>query len=159
MKRFFRFAIALTPLACVVAAEPPANILGRWSTGRVSTIQYRDAYTHAPSPTSGNNFAYEFKADGTYSFTGLMQNTFYNCTTSMFSNETGTYLVEGDSVSLKPEKNPYKMTNSCAPSSNKEAPGKLIPKTYRYRTGQDGNFLKLILTGDDGKSSEFRRDR
>ena len=49
-----------------------------------------------------------------------MQSVMYQCTTTMFSNETGTYTVEGGTVSLRPEKNPYKMTNSCAPSSTRD---------------------------------------
>lgn len=84
-----------------------------------------------------------------------MQLVMYNCTTATFSHETGAYTVAGDTVSLKPEKNPYKMTNSCAPSSNREAPGKLIPKTYRFRS--DDATLELI--GDNGSSQKWSRSR
>ena len=134
-------------------------LTGRWTAGRISTIQYRNATTGAPLPTSGNHFAYEFRGDGTYSFTGLMQSTMYNCTTSVFSQESGTYTVERDRVDLHPVKNPYKMTNTCAPSSNKEAPGKLIDRSYRFQIAPDGNFTKLELKSEsDGAVSAFRRE-
>jgi hypothetical protein len=130
-------------------------LTGRWTNGRVSMIQYENRYTGAPAPTNGQTFAWEFHADGTYSFTGLVQSVMYNCTTAMFSNETGRYTVNGSVVSLAPEKNPYRMTNNCAPSSNREAPGKVVPRSYRYRI--TGNNLEL--TGDDGATSTFQKSR
>ena len=152
-----RLAIGVVLLAWALGAADP--VLGRWSTGRISTIQYRNAYTGAPAPTSGNNFAYEFRADGTYSFTGLMQNTLYNCTTSVFSNESGTYQINGERLTLHPAKNPYRMTNSCAPSGNKEGPGKLVERSYQFRVISEENALRLELKADDGAVSSFRRDQ
>ena len=124
--------VAVLGLAFAAGTESPA-FLGRWSTGRVSTIQYRDSVTGAPAPTSGNNFAYDFKPDGSYSYTGLIQSTIYNCTTSVFSQENGKWTFEDGILRVRPISNPYKMTNSCAPSPNKEAPGKLIERAFRVR--------------------------
>lgn len=133
----------------------PESIHGKWHNGRVSSIQYKNAYTNAPAPTNGSSFAWEFREDGTYSFTGLMQSVMYQCTTSVFSNETGKYTVEGDVVSLKPEKNPYKMTNNCAPSSNKEAPGKIIDRSYRFKV--DASRLELVAS--DGGVMTYARSK
>ena len=132
------------------------QLVGRWSTGRISSIQYRDAYTGVSRPTNGNHFAYEFLPDGTYSFTGLMQNTVYNCTTSMFSNETGKYTMKGNVVSLEPEKNPYRIRYSCAPASNREAPGKLVPRSFEWSVEGEDLHLKAA---SDGAVSTMRRSR
>lgn len=126
------------------------SVLGRWNTGRISSIQYRDAFTGVARPTNGNHFSYEFQADGSYTFTGLMQSTIYNCTTSMFSEEKGRYRIEGGVLSLEPESNPYQMRNSCAPSSNKQAPGKLVPRRYRVKI--EGQNLELTAEKDGGVS-------
>lgn len=134
--------------------SPASPVLGRWTSGRISTIQYRDAYTGISKPPSGNHFAYEFRRDGTYTFTGLIQSTVYHCTSSMFAQETGRYRMSGSTLSLEPEKNPYKLVNNCAPSSNKEGPGKLTPKKYGFRI--EGTML--VLTGDDGSSRQFQRE-
>jgi hypothetical protein len=154
-------APGLVALLCVFllpqshAGDPPQTPLaGRWASGRISTIQYRDAYTGVSKPPSGNHFSYEFRPDGTYSFTGLIQSTMYHCTTSMFAQETGRYHVSGSAVSLEPEKNPYKLMNNCAPSSSKEGSGKLVTKKFQFRV--EGSTL--VLTGDDGSSSQFRRE-
>jgi hypothetical protein len=133
--------------------------LGRWTDGYISSIQYRDAVTGVGAPTNGRAFAYEFKADGTYSFTGLIQSVMYHCTTAIFSNESGTYTVEGDLISLRPAKNPYRMTNNCAPSSNRESPGKLVPRTYRFRVSNEGARAYLELRGDDGAVQKFGASR
>jgi hypothetical protein len=146
-----------TSVAAASSSASGGALSGRWTNGRISMIQYQNAYTGVAAPTNGNSFAYEFHADGTYSFTGLMQSVMYNCTTAVFSHETGTYTTDGSSVSLKPEKNPYKMTNSCAPSSNRESPGKLINKTYRFRVVQDAGGPMLELTGTDGGVQKFQR--
>lgn len=142
------------------AAEQGGNPLpGRWTNGYIYSTQYKNSVTGAAAPTNGNSFAYEFRPDGTYSFTGLMQSVMYNCTTTLFSHETGTYAVEGDRLSIRPEKNPYKMTNSCAPSSNREAPGKLIQKSYRFRINKEGARPELELRSDDGATQKFSFDR
>ncbi len=153
-----RYGILLIVMGTVMAVsgEEPAALVGRWTNGRVSSIQYQNAYTGAPAPTNGNTFAWEFRADGTYSFTGLVQSVMYQCTTTFFSNESGKYVVEGDRVSVRPEKNPYKMTNNCAPSANKEAPGKLVDRSYRFRVSADG---LLELTGEDKAVQKFQKAR
>lgn len=147
---------------CLPAKSPAGNahatssaLVGKWHDGYISSIQYQDAYTKASAPTNGRRFAWTFNADGTYGFTGLMQNVLYNCTTTMYSEETGRYSVEGNVVSIKPEKNPYKMTNTCAPSSNREAPGKLVERSYQFRV--NGNDLELV--GGDGSKMVFARTR
>jgi hypothetical protein len=129
--------------------------LGRWTDGHISSIQYQNATTGVSAPTNGRSFAYEFKANGTYSFTGLMQSVMYNCTTAMFSNESGTYSINGDSISLRPEKNPYRMTNNCAPSSNRESAGKLVPRTYRFRIASESGRRYLEFRGSDGSTQKF----
>ena len=156
LKRFLCFVL----FACCVHAESPSTALvGRWADGHISSIQYKNAYTGVGAPTNGRRFAYDFKPDGTYSFTGLMQSVMYNCTTAMFSNETGTYTVDGDSLSLVPVSNPYRMTNNCAPSSNREAPGKLINRTYRFRISAESGRRFLEFQASDGGVMKFGGSR
>ncbi|BDC53128.1 hypothetical protein F183_A54430 [Bryobacterales bacterium F-183] len=142
---FFKPVILATCAYLFAAAGDPSPLTGRWTNGRISMIQYKDAYTGVYKPPSGSHFAYEFRNDGTYTFIGLMQSTVYNCTTSVFSQETGTYESNGLEVTLHPQKNPYQMRYSCSPNSNKEAPGKLIERTYKFRVA--GSKLELLTAG------------
>lgn len=149
---------AASAVSGALAAPPggPGPLEGKWSNGRTSSIQYRDAYTGVDRPPTGNYFAYEFRSDGTYTFTGMMQSTMYNCTTTMFGEESGTYAVPAAGiVALHPVKNPFKMTNNCAPRSNREAPGKLVDRSYRFTI----NGERLEFAGEDGAVQAFQRDR
>lgn len=148
--------LALSILFTAASASEP-EIIGHWSSGRIWSTQYHDGRTGAPAPTNGNSFFWEFRDDGTYSFTGLMQSVLYQCTATMYSNETGTWRIQGGTFTVEPQKNPYKMTNSCAPSSNREAPGKLVKRSYRFRVLHDGNSQRLELTGSDGAVQVFSR--
>ena len=76
-------------------------------------------------PPRGNHFAYKFRPVGTYVFTGLTQSTLYNSTSSTFGEESGMYELNaaGSEVAPHPKKNPLRMTDSCATSSNREIPG------------------------------------
>lgn len=149
---------AAVPVRNVSAGSVSGELLGKWGTGRISTIQYKNSVTGVAAPTSGSRFQYEFKPDGTYDYTGLIQTTMYNCTNATFAHETGTYSVQNGVVAIRPQNNPYQMTNSCAPSSNKTAPGKLINKDYRFRISQENGRATLELIGADGSSSTFRRE-
>jgi|GEM_PF-2795215 len=132
-----------------------SGVLGRWTDGRVSSIQYQNAYTGVAAPTNGSSFLFEFRSDGTYTFRGLIQTVMYNCTTTIFSNETGNYTLSGNTLSLDPKKNPYKLTNSCASSSNKESDGKLIPQTYRIQIVNETGRRYLELTAEDGSTQKL----
>lgn len=151
--------ILSTIAAFLPAADTPASaVLGRWTNGRISTIQYRDAYTGVSKPPTGTYFSYEFRKDGTYTFSGMMQSTMYNCTSTMFGEESGTYEFADSEplVVLHPKKNPYRMTNNCAPNSNKESEGKLRERSYRFQVNASKDQLEL--SGSDGVQV-FQRER
>ena len=157
---FSNFLTLVILFAGAAYGQSAPALMGKWVDGHISSIQYKNAYTGVAAPTNGRQFAYEFRPDGTYSFTGLMQSVMYNCTTAMFSNESGTYTVEGDSVSLRPVKNPYRTTYSCAPSSNREAPGKLIERAYRFRvTAESGRRYLEFRDLSDGGVEKFGESR
>jgi len=152
----YRTLLTVALLAATTHAADVPRLEGRWTSGRLSTIQYRDAYTGVGAPVSGNYFAYEFRADGSYSFTGMVQNTLYNCTTTLFGEESGTYEQKGDEVALHPKKNPFRLTNTCSPSSRREGPGKLTERTVRVAINGD----KLAVTNPaDQAVSTFQRER
>lgn len=150
-----RTLMAAAVFTAAAFAENP-KLEGRWTSGRVSTIQYRDAYTGVGAPVSGNYFAFEFRPDGTYTHTGMIQNTLYNCTTTIFGEESGTYEWNDGQLTVRPQKNPFRMTNSCSPASRREAPGKLTERTYRVVV--KGSTLQLVNVKDDAVST-FERER
>ena len=152
--------IACTLLAAIAAlavnaSEPAPALQGKWTNGTISSIQYVDAYTGVSRPPTGKYFAYEFRADGTYTFSGMVQSAMYNCTATMFGQESGNYTTTASGeVALQPLRNPFRMVNSCAASANREAAGKLQDRAYRFRI--DGRRLELVR---DGSVEVFQRER
>lgn len=161
MHRTMTGALAALTLAGSIlpAASNPNTVAGRWTNGRISTIQYQDSITGRSAPVNGNSFAYEFHAGGTYTFTGLMRNVLHNCTAALFAVESGAYSFDGHTLSLRPEKNPYKMTNSCAPSSNREGPGKLTNRAYQARIVRENGRERLELRDGKGEVQSFDAER
>jgi len=54
-------------------------------------------------------------------------------------------------VAPHPKKNPFRMTNSCATSSNREVPGKMNERSYRFVT----NRKQVELTAAERSASTF----
>lgn len=135
----------------------PAGLVGVWTTGSVSTINYEDAITGAAAPPSGTHAELTITSDGSYSQNGLLQSTVYNCTTSLFVMEEGKASVEGDTITFKPSKLKTTMQNTCSQSgnySNKDGEKKTTVDTFELTEDEYGPLLRL--TDAEGASSDYR---
>src|SRR6185369_5972301 len=56
----------------------------------------------------GQLFSYKFEADGTYTFVGYMESTMFGCTTGLFNEINGRYLVDGSTIFLNPSRDFWK---------------------------------------------------
>lgn len=136
----------------------PADLSGTWSTGGMSTIGERNTVTGSTTPSNGNTQKYEFKADGTFSFIGYLQTTMYGCTTALFNDKRGRYVIEGDRLTLIPAKNFWRNTNSCSPSSKKERDYTHDREDYRVRTKIDEYQRQYICLATAKGESCYRRE-
>ncbi|WP_436788320.1 hypothetical protein [Yinghuangia sp. YIM S10712] len=138
----------------------PAELVGVWTTGSVSTINYEDAMTGALAPPSGTHSELTLKSDGSYSQNGLLQSTVYNCTTSLFVMEEGKASVQGDKITFKPSKLKTTMQNTCSKSgnhTNKDGEKKTTVDTFELTEDEYGPLLRL--TDDTGASSDYRPEK
>lgn len=143
-------------------APNAGQLLGKWRSGSISGVQYHNAYTGAPMPTNGSTFFLQFNEDGSYVSNGLMQITSYNCTTSLWSQETGRYRVAGDVVSLEPGKGTYDTKNNCSPSMNTHREKTLGNRAYQFRFENGSNGIQMITkstTDANGKPDHWRREK
>lgn len=139
-------------------ASDSASLIGSWRTARISMLQYQDRMTGSTTPGNGSTFNYKFSPDGRFEFSGYMQTTTYNCTTTVFNPMTGTYKVEGSRVILTPEKNTWQMRNNCAPSKNMDRPGKMDVLTYDWRLKREDGYTSLCLNSKDGETCLRREE-
>lgn len=113
------------------------DIVGTWSNGGMSMLMERNTVTGSTTPSNGHTWTYEFKANGTFSFVGLLNSTVYGCTTGLFNEKSGRYELAGSTLTLTPNRNFWRKTNACAPGSNSERDYVLDTETFDVRTKTD----------------------
>ncbi len=140
-----------------IAQEPASykrsDVVGIWRTGGMSTMADRNTITGSTTPSNGNTFKYEFRADGRFSFVGYLQSTMYGCTTALFNDKQGRFELSGSQITLFPTKNFWRNTNSCSASSTKERNYTLERETYELSTKTDEYGKSYVcLTNEKGET-------
>lgn len=158
IKFLFLFLTLFFVAGNVSAQQSKSEIVGSWSDSSVGLLNYENRTTGALKNGRGHSFTYKFNANGTFEYIGYMEVTTYNCTTTLFNHKTGKYTVDGSSVTLKPTKDHWKNTNSCAASGNstKDKTPENEVMEWTVRENENGK-LELVL--DKGKGEMvFRRE-
>ena len=140
---------------------PIAKLVGKWRATHTSAIQYKNSYTGVMAPTNGNSFAYEFNADGTYSFNGLMQVGAYGCSTQIFSTHAGKYQLSRDILILEPANGSYETNQTCGSSGRQKKPADLARKQHRVHFEMQGDSQTLVVNdlNETSKPDYFRREK
>ena len=102
-----------------VTATAQNSVVGYWQTGGVGTINEVNTVTGQTKNRRGQMFSYNFAADGTYTFVGYMESTMFGCTTGLFNETTGRYMVDGTTIFLNPSRDLWRSMYSCFPNSNR----------------------------------------
>jgi hypothetical protein len=132
-------------------------LLGTWQTGGMSMMADRNRITGATTPSNGNTMKYVFLPNGQFEMIGMLQSTMYGCTTTLFNDKRGSYVINGSTVTLTPHKNYWRQQHSCAPNSNKERNYTLTPETLQWRTKSDEYGKAYICLANDKGESCYRR--
>jgi len=132
------------------------DVVGKWRSGSVSSVGFYSP-TGGWAPPSGTGMSYEFKADGSFEYGGLLQSSLYNCTTSIFFWKAGSWSESGGVLTLKPGSARIKSKDNCVRSGNYDRPGKLEPSSFQWHLEQDGAQTYLVLT-DNGNAVRYAHD-
>src|SRR6185369_13206709 len=108
----FVFGIIVSQM---VAASAQRSVVGDWKTGGLGPIDEVNTVTGQTKNNRGNTFSYKFAADGTYTFVGYMESTMFGCTTSLFNEINGRYMVDGTTIFLNPSRDLWRNMYSCFP--------------------------------------------
>jgi hypothetical protein len=134
------------------APQPPAGpLVGNWYQGSVSTVDYYSPSTGTWAPPSGTGFRYEFRSDGSYTYSGMMQSSLYSCTMTLFSYQTGRWATQDQVLAVEPDLHKFKSTDTCNAQYNYEKDVELEPSYYLFELGRDTsgeptlNLTSLIL--------------
>ena len=135
-----------------------AGLLGSWRSSEIGMISYQNTITGSQRPGRGLTVQYKFLPGGRYEYSGYMETTMYNCTTTLFNPAAGTYSVEGNRLTVVPKTSKWQQTNNCASSMNKTQPGKLDPETYTFRFSDEQGGRRLCLTSSKGNEVCYRAE-
>lgn len=148
-----RSSIGLIPSArpAYSGRPAPANLVGKWSSSRLSMINYRDRYTGTFAPPSGSIFSYTIAADGTFEYSGYMQSSMYNCTIVVFRWQRGTLAAEGQRLTLTPREGKLYYKDSCRAGSEKEKAAVDEPASYSFAIETEGAHQVLAMKKANGE--------
>jgi hypothetical protein len=151
-------AAGVQQTSAVADSEAVKALVGKWRTTSVAATQYKNAYTGAPAPTSGNSFHYEFLADATYRSNNLMQVTTYGCTSSIYGESSGRFRIVGDHLSIEPARGTVR-SQVCGGQPSEKADS-LARREYAFQIERTDGREILVINGVDGKTRPdyYRRE-
>ena len=145
------FLLSLPALTLQAQNLPvPPEIVGVWSSSEVRSIMFSDRTSTAFSRPSGGTIKYQINPDGTYRDDTLIQTSMYNCTDSVFAEETGAVRVEGSKIIFDATGGTLRSTDNCNARFNyvKQLPQReRVMTEWLVRNGPSGPELCM----SDGK--------
>jgi hypothetical protein len=142
-----------------VTASAQRSVVGYWKTGGVGTINEVNTTTGQTKNRRGQMFSYTFAPDGTYSFVGYMESTMFGCTTGLFNEINGRYLVDGTTIFLNPARDFWKNTYSCFPNSNRSQTKVPTKKSLEFSFKKDEYGKDFICLKDGDVETCYRREQ
>jgi hypothetical protein len=143
----------------VLTANAQRSVVGYWKTGGLGMVNEVNTTTGQTKNRRGQMFSYTFAADGTYKFHGYMESTMFGCTTSLFQEVTGRYLVDAGTIFLKPSRDVWTNSYSCFPDRNRsqEKPAPAAKSlTFGFNTDEYGK--SFICLTDAGVETCYRQE-
>lgn len=141
-----------------VVANAQQSVVGYWKTGGVGTINEVNTVTGQTKNRRGQMFSYTFAADGTYTFVGYMESTMFGCTTGLFNEINGRYMVDAGTIFLNPSRDFWKNVYSCFPNSNRSQTKEPTKKSLEFRFKKDEYGKDFICLNDAGVETCYRRE-
>lgn len=169
MKRFQALLLALAPI--LMAADPwapkidllpdapPAAVVGEWTKGHVSSVDFMNPNTGSHAAPSGERLNVRFFPDGHYKLGWLLQSSLYSCTSTVYGEKTGMYEVHGNALTMKDTASVLTSRDNCHREWNYEKHPPLAQTTYQWRLGQTQYGLALVMRGPDGKDTVYAREK
>ena len=160
VKLMFGFVLVL---GIIVSQGTPTSaqrsVVGYWKTGGLGTINEVNTVTGQTKNRRGNLFSYTFAADGTYTFIGYMESTMFGCTTGLFNEINGRYMVDGTTIFLNPSRDFWKNTYSCFPNSNRSQTKEPTKKSLEFGFKTDEYGKDFICLNDAGVETCYRQEK
>jgi photosystem II stability/assembly factor-like uncharacterized protein len=130
----------------------PSALVGAWMNGTVSLTAYRNVATGEFAPTSGTGELYSVSAAGRYEWVKVSQESLYNCTSLIASDNEGTVTAGTTSIVLNPKSNVEIGRFSCQRKQDYERTLPLERQVYQWRLDSYQRGTKLCLLREATKA-------
>jgi hypothetical protein len=135
----------------------PSALAADWRWGSISTVDYYNPDTNTFTTPNGVGAALRLKADGTFVQAGYSQSG-SQCTMRIFYWKSGTAVVNGTTLVLRPSKSVRRLENSCDAKNASEKRGWAEEETYTWATRPDpSGHPVLVLKPAEGEPTEYER--
>jgi hypothetical protein len=140
------------------AGNVPSALVGSWNEAAASGSQYCDPNGGGCTSAYGGSETYAFAANGTFTYSQLLEANLYGCIIKTFLYATGALTVNGDRLTLTPRSARNVVTKTCGRSTDEQLT--LDASSYRWRVARasDGSS-GLYLTSSDGEEAGPFRQR
>jgi hypothetical protein len=90
---------------------------------------------------------------------GYMESTMFGCTTSLFNETNGRYMVDGTTIFLSPSRDVWKNMYSCFPNSNRSETKAPTKKSLEFSFKTDEYGKEFICLNDAAVETCYRREK
>jgi hypothetical protein len=132
------------------AAEGVGNIssiVGKWVWGRSGSSTYSSGGSYMGS--NGSRFTYQFYANGTVEYTGIMNVMTAGCNMQVFRSAKGKAAVSGNTLTINWSPAAFSRADSCSPSKDYKKTLPAETETFQIKFKTDYGQRQLCLTGKD----------
>lgn len=122
-------------------------LVGKWFWGRSGSMTTTTSGVYLGG--NGSRHTYQFFANGTVQYTGIMNVMTGGCRMQIFKSAKGKAALKGDSLTINWSPASFSREDSCSPSKNYK---KTMPaETEKFRVGFKDSYgqKELCLTGTD----------
>jgi hypothetical protein len=135
-----------------------SELVGEWTQSEVSTLDFVNPNTGAHADPSGERLSFRLFPDGTYKIGWMLQSSLYGCTSQVFAYRTGSYTLDGETLTFTDKTYTLTSKDNCHAEWNYEKHPPLGKMAYRWQMGETKYGPGLILLGSDGKRRAFVRE-
>jgi hypothetical protein len=135
------------------------ELVGEWSSGGVSTVDFYNPSTGSWAAPSGAGASYEFAPDGTYVYAAMLQSSLYSCTMTVFWSALGVAYQDGQHLTLTELEGTVKSTHTCRPEFNYQREELKPVRTFAWRIHQEESEAPQLMLWDGEQELPYRWTR
>ena len=128
------------------------GLTGKWAYANTGSM-YRNPVSGVTVAGNASRHTYEFFADGTVEYVGIMQTTsLVGCKMEVFSTKKGRFSISGGTMTIAFEPASFSRDDSCDKAGNYKKTLPAETETYNWNVKNENGRILLCMEGKNGES-------